>query len=475
MPGPLSPVPRLNLLGRDALLGLTYRALAGQADPAQAQLSLRRIERNAEEYTVAAQRRSILHSSLEIAAQKAKEGRRDQTRMELDLQLYNDRYPPPPPRGRLQLLAPRRTKEQQAQDAERAQLEHQLGLVRQDAEALQAKAEDLSKQARAVEQSYASLTAEREQLNVKFRSEVAAGVLNLVALGQADQARDVLAGGRQMLRGDLILAALWVLVALFADGPPAVPAALDETRLVWEQHPDPVRRVLEALVAVQGGAALNRQALGIFPRGNFSHGSLWRLYLLVGMLAGWPAEQGAPDTGGLGPTLHAGLLYQAQGADTAWPGSDSPAQAALWAGKQDVVCRTLVANLLLRCGRADLIPQAAGFDGLVDVPPLHFLANPQTKRRGQPWPELLARFKPRPLEAWPLPLGAAWPQALACHVLLAAKDHAPVELFEQWWDESRGWPSNPLQWWTQAALAEDAGLLNNVRPDPGGLFVLHEA
>jgi hypothetical protein len=50
-----------------------------------------------------------------------------------------------------------------------------------------------------------------------------------------------------------------------------------------------------------------------------------------------------------------------------------------------------------------------------------------------------------------------------------------VELFEQWWDESRGWPSNPLQWWTQAALAEDAGLLNNVRPDPGGLFVLHEA
>jgi hypothetical protein len=300
---------------------------------------------------------------------------------------------------------------------------------------------------------------------------VAAGVLALVALGDAPRAREVLAEGRRMLRGDLVLGALWVLVALFEEGLEAAARELKETHLIWEQHPDPVARVLEAYLKLLRGQALDRQAVGIFPHGNFSHSALWRLYLLLGALAGWPPDADAPAAGALlGATLRAVWYCQAQGAACEWQLSDGPAGVAEWAGKQDTVCRVLVANLLLRCGREEYIPQAAGFSGLVDIPPLHYI--PKPKKQGQPWPELLPLLAKQPLADWPLPLAKAWTAALANHVLLAARHHGPPELYAQWLAESHGWPVSNLHWWVQAELRGEPALLNNLRAEAAGLVEL---
>jgi hypothetical protein len=415
---------------------------------------------------------------VEIAAQKATEARREASRLDLDLQLFNERYPPPPKRRGL--LARRRTPDELRQDAQRQELEQQFALAQRDAAEVKAKSDELGKQAEAVEQAYAQLSQTREALSLRFRGELAAGVLGLVALGEAAQAREVLAEARRMQRGELAVATLWALVALLAEGPAAVLAALDETRLVWDQHADPVRHVLEALTLVQQGRGLNRQELGVFPRGNFSQPGLWRLYLLAGALAGWPYEPEAghghghepPDARNLAATLRAVQLYRAQGEQATWDLPLSPSALAAWAGKHDLVVRTLVANLLLRCGKPEHIPLAAGFEGLVDVPPLHYFANVQGRKARQPWPELLPRFRAQTLTAWPSPLASAWAHALACHVLVAAQAQAPAELYAQWYAESRGWPAGVLQWWTQAHLAGDPALLHNVREEPGGLFVL---
>ena len=180
----------------------------------------------------------------------------------------------------------------------------------------------------------------------------------------------------------------------------------------------------------------------------------------------------APDARGLTETLRIVQLYRIQGDGDEWQLPLSPGSLATWAAKRDLFARTLTANLLLRCGKVEHIPAAAGFEGLADIPPLHYFANAKSKKPGQPWPELLPRYRAQKLTEWPLPLAAAWAQALACHVLLAARAHGPAELYAQWLSESRGWPPGTLQWWTQAALSGDAALLHNLRDDPHGLFVL---
>jgi hypothetical protein len=466
MPGPSTQPPVIDVLGRDALLGLTYRALAADAEPAQAQLTLRRIEHTASDYTVLAQKRSQLRSALEIAKGHARDAQREATRLDLDLQLFNERYPPPPvKRG---LFAPKRTAEQQKHDAVRAEQQQQLGLARQDAGRLQAKADELDKQAHVVDELYARITVEREEQNGRFRREVAAGVLSLVALGHSMQAREVLAEGRRMLRGDLVLGALWVLVALFSEGAAAAERELKETQLIWEQHPDPVSRVLQGYLKLLRGERLTYEALGVFPRVNFSHAGLWRLYLLLGALAGWPTEHDAPDSAGLWPTLRALWYYASQGDSAEWELRDGPHGVAEWAGQQDIVCRTLVANLLLRTGRTEYIPHAAGFGGLADIPPLHYI--PKPKRTGDAWPELLPLLAKQPLPDWPLPLHQQWTAALACHTVIAAQIYGPSELYAQWLAESHGWPVSNLHWWTQAQLRSEPGILSNLRADEPGLI-----
>src|SRR5438552_1133422 len=95
------------------MLGLAYRALAGTADPMKAQLSLRRIEHAAGEHTKLLEQRSQLRGALEIAAQHAVATRREAQRLDLDLQLYNERYPPlPAKRGPFPVRLTREQREQ---------------------------------------------------------------------------------------------------------------------------------------------------------------------------------------------------------------------------------------------------------------------------------------------------------------------------------------------------------------------------
>lgn len=458
-------LPLLNPLGHDTLLGLLYRALAADADPAQAQLTLRRIEHCSGEFTVASQRRSQLRGAVEIAQSHALNARREASRIDLDLQLFTERYPQQRKRG---LFLPRHSPEQLQIEQQRSELQGQLNLAREDASQLQAKLDELSRQAALVDKLHARLSEDREELNQRFRQEVAAGVLSLVALGEVAHAREVLADGRRMLRGDLVLGCLWVLMALLDAGPAAAARELKETHLIWEQHPDPVARILEAYLKLLRGEQLNRQALGIFPRGNFTHPSLWRLYLLLGALAGWPPEHGQPDCAGLESTLRVLWQWRSQHGQAAWELRDGPLALAKWAGTQDLVCRLTLANLLLRCGLWREIPWAAGFSGLADIEPLHYI--PRPKRSGQAWPALLPLLAKQELSAWPLPLRSAWSAGLACHVLLAAEQHAPPELFAQWLEESQGWPVSNLHWWTQAKLRHNPGLLNNLRSEAAGLF-----
>lgn len=461
-------LPVLRLLGRDALLGLCYRALAADADPTQAQLSLRRIEHNAGEYTVAAQKRSQLRGALEIAQNHALNARREAQRLNLDLQLFNERYPPPPKkRG---LFAPKRGPEQRARDTERGELEQQLALARQDADNMTAKAAELAQAAAKAEGLHQHLASEREELNARFRREVAAGVLALLALDEGEQAREVLAGGRRQLRGDLVLGSLWVLSGLFTDGPSAAARELKETHIIWEQHPDPVARVLDGLLRLVNGETLSRETLGIFPRDNFSHAGLWRLYLLLGALAGWPPPRGAEGAADLEPTLWAVWYCQTQAGAADWGLKHSPLELAQWAAEQDTVCRCIIASLLLRCGQVRYIPYAAGFSGLADIEPLHYI--PRPKHKGERWPELLGLILRQPLPAWPLPLRKDWQAALAGHVLLAAEEFGPSELYEQWLEESRGWPPSNLHFWTQARLRGEPGILANLRDGSPGLFEL---
>jgi hypothetical protein len=467
MPGLPAQLPRLNLLGTEALLGLAYRALAGTADPLQAQLSLRRMEHCASELTVSMQRRSQLRGAARVAQEHAVAARRDATRQELDLELYNERYPPPP--AKRGLLAPRRTSDQKGQDVHRLGLGQTLDMARKDATDFETKAEQITKQLALIEQHYAALATERETLDARFRSEVAAGVLGLVSVGEGAQAREVLADGRRALRGDVLLAALWVLVALFADGDEAAADELKQLKAIWEQHPDPVPRLVTSLLALRRGEPLTREARGIFARDSFTHAGLWRLYLLVGALAGWPTEDETASTEQvLLPTLDAVRLW-AGSRHGAWAGRDSPASAAAWAAKQDTVCRVIVVNLLLGLGKLELVPSAAGFPGLADIAPLDYIPRP---KRGQPWPPLLPNLEAQSPEAWPVAHRQPWAQALACHVLLAAQPYGPTELFEQWHAESTKWRPNSLYWWVQAHLLGEPGMLSNIRSVQDGLFAL---
>src|SRR5687767_9970639 len=91
----MAGVPKINLLSRPALLGLTYRALAGTADGSEAPLTLRRIEQNQAQLTMLLQRQSELKASQGIAAEHAAKARKSAGQAQLDLRIFHESYEPP--------------------------------------------------------------------------------------------------------------------------------------------------------------------------------------------------------------------------------------------------------------------------------------------------------------------------------------------------------------------------------------------
>jgi hypothetical protein len=446
------------------LIGLCYRALAGSADPGAAELTARRIEHAQAGYSEAFARVSSLRGDLTTAQHKATEAQREARQAELDLQLYDEAHPPPPKRRGL--LAPRLTQQQSEETRQRAALHITADLLAREAREKRAAVEQVTRQLATVDAEVASGRQLRDSLGVQLQSELAASALDRLAAGHADEAQRQLADARRLIRGDLMTAVLLVLVALFGEGDAAARAALIELRTIFAQHNDPLPRVLEALIALHGGARPGLSALGLPGADQFSQRAHYNLYLLAATLGGLHGHEALPADDPLAPTLQvlAQLVgwmdAQQRGPEPEMKYLPAPALAELAAGG-DALLKLLCAHLLLQRGELGLIAPAAGIDLAALKPP---------RKRNEQWPGLLALVAAQPLTAWPRPLAARVQAALACHVLLAAQESAPPPLCEAWLAESYGWPKDYFYWWTLATLKQDPALLRNAAGEPGGVF-----
>lgn len=456
-------MPQLNLPAPEALSGLLYRVLAGSADPAEAGLSRRGLEQLQDERTTLMQEVSSLRAEVEILAAQAAKARHAANQARLDVELFERQAPPPPKRG---LLKRKGTPEQQAAQQQRARLN---ALAAREAEdfALIANQEAAQRQALSqLETMLEHLQVQRARQARQMQEQLAARVLNLAAAGQSAEALRLLDETRQLVRGDMMAAALAVMVALLNGGLDAALPVLGQFRTVFSQQGESVGRVLSALLAVTRGRPLKRQELGLLPAENLPTPAFLRLYQLVRVLAGWDYDEAA-----LGGHPGADLLffiseYISDGRHTGQAGTDQARDrraslelAARAAESSDLIVRAIAALLLLRRGEPELVRQAAGIDPAAIPPP--------QGRRGA-WPRLWELLG-EPPAAWPAALDAPWRAVLACLVLLTARDAAAPELFAAWLAESYNWPKSDFYWWTLAELKGDRALLTNLTQDPGQL------
>jgi hypothetical protein len=452
--------PQLNLTSPALLLGLCYRALAADANPAEAALTLRKLEHSQVNATAQLAQRSTSRANTGILEQQEHEARAEAQRLALDLRIFNDAQPPAPrQRG---MFTRRLAPAEQALEARRCEL---IVLAEQAAQ----RAGGLQQQLAQERATLAGAGMDKQELEqVKagllalLAQQSAAQVLGLLAAGQAVAAREVLDEQRSSVRGELITGVLYVLLAWFTSGPGAAHQALLDFHGIFSQHPDPAARVLEALLLAGGGEPVAAQELGLFTREQFSLPGLHRLYQLARVLAGRTPDGAALDGDPFYPTLW--VLDQQQrlrhGADT--PGLATPDALAQWAAGGGLFVRLAACSLLLRRDEGALIPQAAGLD---------IAAIPAPRRAPETWPPLLALL-PAAEAAWPAAYAPALAAALACHVLCRAQRAAPAALYETWLAESYGWPKTDLYWWALALCQADLALLNNIQGGPGELFAV---
>ena len=449
--------PQFNLAAPAALLGLCYRALAADADPAGYALTLRKLEHSQAGATAQLGQRSASRANLGILEQKERDARGEAQRLALDLQLFNEEHPPAPrKRG---VFTRKLTPEEQAVEAQRHEL---IVLAEQAAQRAGNLAEQLMQEQATLataQDAGAGLDIDRAALLALLAQQSAAQVLGLVAAGQGAQAREALDAQRAGIRGELITGVLYVLLAWFTVGEGAARRALLDFHGIFSQHDDPAVRVLEALLSASGGEPITSQALGLYPREAFSLPGLHRIYQLTRVLAGRGPDSAALDSDPFYPTLW--VLDQHQRMRKATDGLAGPEALAPWAGGQGLFVRSLAVNLLLRRDYPQLIPVAAGVDfNAIELP----------RKASDPWPALLG-LVPAAEAAWPPAFTPVLSQALACHLLYAAR-HAPAALFEGWLQESYGWDKTDLYWWALAMCRKDPALLNNVRGGAGEWFAV---
>jgi len=452
-------LPPLNLLSRPLLLGLIYRALAGGQDGTQAALTLRRLEHLQLEQTELTTQRSMLSTDVELTQQKAAEAKRAAQQAQLDLQLFSEQHPPPP-RRRTTLGAGRAQLEQEHKlERERTLLESTAQDAGTSAKEFSAHLEHLRERREQAEQAQAALSKQREQWEHQLAEQLAAQVLALIAEENYEEAESVLAEARKQVRGNLMVATLLVLCALYRSGAATARSMLNELRSIFDQHPDPLRRVLQGVIALTQNEPETSPIL--LDAAQFTHRAHYRLHLVVQVLRGRLLDEDALRGDPLHPTLWV-LHEYARLKQPVASHTPSPATTlAEWAAKADLIERALAAAVLAARDEPALIPAAAGiaFDAL--KPP---------RRKNESWPELMALLSVIPQPAWPAALTPEWRTALACLLLLAAREYAPAPLYEQWLAESYNWPKTDLYWWTLARLKDDPALAGNIHSDSEQLF-----
>jgi hypothetical protein len=492
----LTLLPRLNLLGRPMLCGLCYRALAGAASADAAPLTARRLEHIHAGQTELLKRISALKGELGVLQEKTLRAQTESRQAMLDLQLFDEANPElaaleQRPRTRRKLTA---EEAQHAQErAEQAELAKQAA---SDAAQIAMRAEQASRELLQAEARKQVARLERQRWEAQLLEEAAAWVLGLIAAGREDEARRTLAELRRLVRGELMVAVLFVVVELLTAGPQAMLQAIPEMKPIFEQHKEPLPRILSALAHLAGGsvltlkaipesrpafeqhpdplpfllntlerradgsALLDREQIGMPPAAVFSQPAHLRLYTLICALAGWRATEMLPE----GEPFRATLVFvrDLQGTCGA-SGGQSELQIPEFpiSRSGDNVLRLLAANILLRRGEFRCVLNICG----IELPA-------QPPRRGQAWPALLPALVAAPIPAWPSALAERVNAALACHVLLAARDCAPPGLYEAWLAESYGWPKDDFYWWTLACLEDDAALRRNITGSPDQLFAV---
>jgi len=445
-------VPRLNFASPAILTGLACRSLGGAADPTAAELTQRRLEQLQAQHTELLKALSALKADLGIAAANELQANHHARQAELDLEIFEQQYPAPPPRRGL--FKPRLTPEQQQIERRRAELAALAANLRAEAGHVAKQVKHTGELLKHSEEQLAWTLNERKQLNNLFEEQLAVYILNMVAAGQYSRVPPILTKLRPLARGSGMLALLAVLAALLGEGVETALPELGDKKTVLNQHPDPLDKLLAALIAIVRGRQLTRQELGTFASESFQSPAFLRLYQLVRVLAGWDYDEQSPAIGYLAPTLYAISQYQAavSGAGDRLRPLEETAE---WAAEsKDIVVQVICGQLLLAADRPELIPRAAGIDWTAIRPP---------KRRGR-WPELMSFFEDAP-SAWPASLVESWRAALCCQVLLAAKQQAPPELYEQWLAESYNWPKSDFYWWTLATVKEEPTLLREIRGD----------
>lgn len=452
----LARLPRPGFMQKSWLLGLCYRALAGDADPAAAALTARRIEHVRVEQTELLKRVSELKGSHAIAEDKALQARREAAQAALDLRIFEERNPPlPKPRG---LRKRKPTPEEAAVERQRAEAVELQSSLEREAQAQAARALAYSKELVQLEARRQQAQDTRAQLEAALRGEMASWVLGLAAAGEMGEAWDHLEEMRRLLRGELAVATLFSLLEVVQTGLDGLKYALAEMKPIFEQYKDPLPRILSALAALTAGTPASRLDLGLHTRDSFSQPGHFRLYQLTATLAGWQPDDDEADGDSLLPTLRAlGLCLRDETAVKATlPEEDQTVIQA------DPVLMLLNANLLLRAGKAAEVLE------LLRLEPEHFVP----RRRRETPPTLLETLAAQPVPAWPPALVPVVHTALAGHALLAAMAVKNAWPLADWLKESYGWPKDGFLWWVLATVKEDQALLRNLDGAEQGLFTV---
>jgi hypothetical protein len=493
--------PRLNLRSRRVLIPLLYRALAGSVLPDQALLTQRKLENCQAEGTELLKQLSELRSTVKISDDKLKQARHGAQQAGLDLSLHLERLPPQPRRW-LGIFPARLSREQRAAAAEWRELEAISGQARNTASAIADGAKELHGRLVAVERRQAENRALRDKLGAELDRQLAADILSQlasaaesaqeraqesgeyrgIAAGAVDACLEQLEGVRRAKRGGLMAAVLHVLVRMLAAPGPeqsvqASRAALMAMSTVFEQHNDPIVRLLESLARWDAGKAVSLVEVGLLSSQQFSAAPFYRLYTLLRVLAGlgYDADELNELSAGASadsssdsflPTLiwlHE--LVRVQGAGAGHELED--VQTVVAASRSgDIVTRLIAANLLLQSGNLpELLTEALGEQLSPAVPRTADAAAPATE------PLLTTLHALRPA-AWPAISQLPWAAALACHLLLAARVNAPSWLYERWLQESYGWPKDDLYWWTLSTVNSDPALLRSMRRTGADMFTL---
>jgi len=444
------------------LLALLHRALAAGADGSEAPLQLRRIELCRDEQTEALKQVSEFSASLEILREKARDAKRRTQQAGIDLRLHEDSRPAAAKRG---LFGPRQSPEQRAHAAQQKRMAF---LAEQFARESDAAAKALAVcEARLLQARERLSAAQSTQagLAADLHPQLAASVLTGLMQAQStagENAAELLSQARQVARGDLMAGSLLVLAALFgqpeyADGPAQARNLLRELQVLFSQHSDPVERNLSALIQlVESSQSISAprpslSELGLLTEGNFSVSQHHRLYLLLLVLCGQDQGAGRSQSDPQYAAL-LGLLarHLARGAEPEPGVGTLPAETPL-------LERVLLAALLIDPSKQHLLAAAAGVG-------LDSLAQP--KGRSARWPALWDIVAAIPADPWPEAALNTWRSALACLLLLAARSSVQPGLYQQWLEESYGWPKDDFYWWTLSTLKADPALLRNLSEQP---------